>query len=360
MKPNKLILSFFIAEIALCVSTLGMSIAWYQSSDFVQIVGIEMVVDSDRDLVISTTKDEEYQDSLDESSLMEVSSFMPVTSAHSGEWQSQRSSMPVFYDEVMFSSYEFAPTKKVADHGYFSQKFYLMADDDLWISVSPDKTYIKANEEYNERYAETLYDKYQSGTDDDLKKLTKEEIKNRLNKLVEAMRFSLLITDLEDYQYVIIDPHKKSETAMGGLLDNDIDRYYDEYIKEADGLSYERVYGEIKNADKIVYDEPLDADSDFEMPDEEPSAFNARHKKGVKRFNLEKSEANGVEIKQEPSLALEEFASYNKPFHFPVYRNTPKEVVLSLYIEGWDLDSVNYTMGATFLSNFTFMIEREM
>ena len=361
MKLNKLILSFYIGVISLGVSTLGMSIAWYSSSDFVQIVGIEMVVDSDRDLVISTTKDGEYKDSLDESNLMEVHGFAPRTSAHAGDWMSSKSKTPMFYDEAVYSSTEFGLVKKVADDGYFSQRLYLKADDDLYISVSADKTYIKPNEAYNENYAHTLFREYQEGDNEALKSLTVEEIKARLNGLVNAMRFSLLICDDEDYQYVIIDPHKDGVTYMGGLLDNDVDRYYDSYVSESDDLSYERVYGEIiGDASNIVYDDPLEVDSGFKNEDEDPSAFNAKHKKGVRRFNLEQSKLNGVEIKEEPSMALSEFDTYVKPFHFPVYRNKPKEVVLSLYIEGWDLDSINYTMGATFLSNFTFMIEREM
>ena len=61
----------------------------------------------------------------------------------------------------------------------------------------------------------------------------------------------------------------------------------------------------------------------------------------------------------EEAIALEEFKNPKKPFHFPVYRNTPKEVVISMYIEGWDLKSVNYNMGASFTADLSFMIERE-
>ena len=68
-----------------------------------------------------------------------------------------------------------------------------------------------------------------------------------------------------------------------------------------------------------------------------------------------------LEIKKEKSLSLDDFRTteLDKPFYFPVYRSKPQEIVLSIYIEGWDLDSVNCTKGATFDSNITFKIERE-
>ena len=173
------------------------------------------------------------------------------------------------------------------------------------------------------------------------------------------MRYSILFNDPDEYQYIIIDPNKNDETYYGGLLDNNKNQYYDHFVSDTDGLNYERVYGEIINQDKVVYDEASDIDSELENVNEEPNAFNARHKNGVKRFNLEKSLENGMEIKREEVYDLKDFEGKDKPFTFTLKRDVPKEIVLSIYIEGWDLDSVNYTMGATFISNLTFMIVRE-
>ena len=175
------------------------------------------------------------------------------------------------------------------------------------------------------------------------------------------MRFSILIKDVNEYSYTIIEPYKNGDTYLGGLLDNDVDRYYDYYLQEGTEIPYERVYGEIiGERSSFVYDDGLADDSNYLDANEEPSAFNARHKAGIKRFNLEKSLENGIEIKKEETFDIHAFDTNVKPYHFPVYRDTPKEVTISIYIEGWDLDSVNYTMGAAFMSNFTFMIEREM
>ena len=108
-----------------------------------------------------------------------------------------------------------------------------------------------------------------------------------------------------------------------------------------------------------VYDDPLDQDSDFTYPEEVNSAFNARHKKGVKTFNLNKSIENGFIIEKEHSYSLDDFRN-NPKYHFPVYMDTPKEIIVCVYLEGWDLDSVNFTMKATFNADLGFKIEREI
>ena len=356
MKKSNLILGFYVGVIALCVATVSMSIAWYASSTQVRIEGLVMTVDCDRDLAISTERDGKYVEKLEPEELQQVGLFSPVTTAHSSQWKANKSEMPVFYDETKYSSLEDYNLVTAANHGYYSQKLYLKSDDDLYVTIGNQNTYINPNPEYNQIYAHQLYLEYQDGSDEFLKQLTEEDIVDRLNKLVGAMRYSILIPDEKDYNYVIIDPHKNEDTLYGGLLDNDKDRYYDYFIRGDE--NYERVYGEYTG--EPVYDDISPEDSPYLSPNEEPNAFNARHKKGVKPVNFESSAANGFEIVKEPSIKLEDFNNEVKPFRIPVYRNQPREIVLSIYIEGWDLDSINCTKGATFVSNLEFKIEREM
>ena len=352
MKKSNLILGFYVGVIALCVATVSMSIAWYASSTQVRIDGITMTIDADRDLGISLEKDGEYGEKIE---IEEKDDFSPVTSAHANRWLSTKADMPVFYDETQYSTYEYANLVQETQRGYISQKIYLLSDDDIYVTIDPTKTYIGPD---NEAVAKNLYEEYQAGDDDELKALTEEQIRDRLDKLAEAMRFSILITSEQDYNYAIIDPHKNKPTVLGGLLDNNINRYYDHYIKESDHLSYERVYGEYTGEPK--YDEASDTDSDYLEPNEDPNAFNARHKAGVKLFNEEKSKnEGGFQFAVENSIALEDFNKDVKPFRIPVYRNQPQEIVLSIYIEGWDLESINHTKGAKFDSNIRFKIERE-
>lgn len=361
MKNNKLFLALFLGVITLNVAAAAMAIAWYATSRTLYINSIDISIDAERDLKISLDKDSGYVDHISHTEVDAEGVFMPVTSAHSSEWMSLKKDMPVFYDETKFSDLEYATLYEEANKGYFSEKFYLKSDDDVYVTIDAGKSFIKENSVANEDYAEVLYNEYQEFQEEFYKDLSKVEIKEMLDKIVKAMRYSILIKDGEEYQYVIIDPYKDKVTSLGGVLDNDVDRYYD-YYQVGDTDEYkERVYGEIIGDESMyVYDDPLDDDSSYMDENDAPSAFNARHKEGIKRFNLEESINQGLVIKEEESIDIKDFNKDKKPFHFPVYRDTPKEVVVSIYIEGWDLESVNYTMGAAFISDLAFKIEREM
>ena len=361
MKHNKLILAFFIGVIALNVAAASFAVAWYAASRSLYINSIDITIDAERDLTISTSRDGEYVDHINHTEVEATGVFIPLTSAHSADWMSEKPDMPVFYDETKYSEIENAKLYEEANKGYFSQKFYLKSDDNVYVTIDAEKSFIKENKEANKKYAQELYEEYQLFDDPYYKNLTVDQIEEMLDRLINAMRYSILIKDGDEYSYTIIDPHKEGETLLGGLLDNDVDRYYD-YYKVTNSDEYkERVYGEISGTpEQYVYDDALDEDSSYLNENEAPNAFNARHKKGIKRFNLEESINQGLEIKKEETIDLKDFGNDVVPFHFPVYRNTPKEVVVSIYIEGWDLASVNYTMGATFISDLAFKIEREM
>ena len=356
MKKSKIILATYLGAITLCIGSFSMSIAWYGSTSHLHVRSIDITIDCDRQLAISTEKDRNFTTELDNDDLDDYGLFTPVTSAYSSNWLSEKKDMPVFYDDTLYTEVESAVTTEVAPNGYFSQKLYLKSDDNVWVSIDANKTFIQAKSDVNVTYAAQLYEMYQAGNNEELKKLTKEEIEERLNSLVNAMRFSILINDPNYYDYAIIDPNKTEVTTYGGHLDNNVDRYYDYFVK--DGQYYERLYGEYNDSSLIYYDDPLDEDSDFEDTSNDPSAFNARHKKGIKRINLEKSK--GLIIEQEESYSVEDFDTADKPFYIPVYRDKVQEIVLSIYIEGWDLDSINYTMGATFLANMVLKVEGKM
>ena len=357
MKKSKLIIAFYITTLALSTAALSMSLAWYATSNRLRINSINITIDCTDQLAISTKSDTGYVANLTKDDLNEVGAFVPVTSAYQSSWYDAKKDMPLFYDDTVYSMDETASTTIIAERGYLSQKLYLRSDVDCLVSIDPEETYIHPNAEFNKSFAEKLYNDYQSGIDESLKELTKEEIENRLNSLVNAMRYSVLVTDKENYQFCIIDPNKTEETTFGGLLDNNSDRYYDYFKKDNSDDLYERVYGEINGGkETIVYDAPEHNDSSYLDEEDDPSAFNAKHRADVYRFNLEESVKKGLSFKTEESYTLSDFEKEEKPFVFPVYKGEPREIVLSIYIEGWDLDSINYTMGATFNSNIVFEI----
>ena len=358
MKLNKITLAMLMGIVALNVATVSMSVAWYARSARVYIDAIDIVFDGDKDLKIATKVDGDYVDHLDYSDLNPVNFFAPVTSAHSNNWLSQKKDTPEFYDDSKVSLVD-QDLEKVTQ-GFYSQRLYLMSDDDIYVTIDPSKTNILPNEAYNKANLDRYYEEIQQSENSHYKSFTKEELLERQNRLVDAMRISFLVVDEDNYGYQIIDPHKDGDTYLGGVLDNDIDEYYD-YYTGLDNKHYEHVYGElIGDPNNLVYNEEEQQDSGYLIPDEPSSAFNARHKAGVKTFNEELSNANGVSIKKEESYGLEDFELGNVKYHFPVYKDTPLEIVVSIYIEGWDLESVNYTMGASFLASLGFKIEREM
>ena len=207
---------------------------------------------------------------------------------------------------------------------------------------------VTADEELNRLYAEKIKGDY--------KDLTVDEITERLNSLEKCMRISLLIPDENDYKYYIIDPYKDEDNPvlMGGRQDLNKDGYYDHYTSLANSEMYETIYGEINDRSLAIYDDKLT--SDTELVGEETS-FNAMSMENVHPFNLQASLDNGLVIKEEDSLSLDELES---EIIIPMYNNVPKEIVLSIYMEGWDTDCINAHMGGSFNLELSFMIEKEM
>ena len=101
MKRSKIILSFYVGAIALSAASLSFSVAWYATADKARINSIVMTIDGDRELLISTQKDGDYVQHLNNSDLFDPGTLSPVTTAHSEEWLSLKSDTPKFYDETI-------------------------------------------------------------------------------------------------------------------------------------------------------------------------------------------------------------------------------------------------------------------
>ena len=166
MKKSKLILTMYIGVIALAVASVSMSVAWFATSRNLYVNSINITLDTDRELEISTSKDDGYVERIDHTELEATGVFMPLTTAHSSLWTQEKKDSPIFYDESNCSDIEHYTTYTEASEGYFSQKVYLKADDDLWISVDPEKSFIEPNKEYNKNYAERIYEHYQNSVDE--------------------------------------------------------------------------------------------------------------------------------------------------------------------------------------------------
>ena len=360
MKTKKIILTTYVGIIALSTVGLSFSIAWYANSNKLQVNAFYLSIDTTDELKISTSEDYlSSTDHLTQDQLTPTTLFTPVTTAYKSSWMDTQESKPVYYDDTLGN--EDLDYKKM-DTGFYNQDLYLFCENDVYVTIDPEQTFINANSLFNNAYANELHVRAQ--TEEALewmKDFSVEKIKTMLDELVKAMRFSVLVPDQGAYQFAIIDPHKDEDVYLGGLLDNDIDRYYD--FMTIDNELKEYVQGEVNDRSLIIYDEAPLSDTDYENPNREPNAFNAKHKAGVKRFNKEASLANGLTFAKEDSHGLNEFDNQHRPFaplQIPVYKDQPNKINVSIYIEGWDLDSVNYTMGATFDACLQFQIARRM
>ena len=91
-------------------------------------------------------------------------------------------------------------------------------------------------------------------------------------------------------------------------------------------------------------------------------------KKDTHHYDVDGFISNHDVIKEE-SYSLEDIRPKEvtriSPIMIPVYKNTnssdynPTEIIVSVYMEGWDRDCINSTMGASFNFTLPFMIARE-
>ena len=257
---------------------------------------------------------------------------------YSYEWMNNKETMPKF--KFGYASSSQNPTCSDAVGGFFSQEIYLFSKtDDFYATIDKDSIIFEADEEKNKELVDVVKNNYPELSDD--------QILTNLNKVKESLRVSILVPNEDFYQYVIIDPFKNKETLFGGLLDNDGNKYFDTYL--LGGKEYETVYGDLNDRSKIVYDSPSASSSLTGIP----NCFNAEHSETAYRFNLEQSLANGLEIAKEQSMTPSQAEEY---LGIPVYAEEPSKIVLSIYLEGWDLDNTNQAMYAAFNISLKFKI----
>lgn len=369
MNFKKIALAFYIGLISLASLSLSLSIAWYATSTTLRVDTIVVDIRGERNLQISKSSDpESFKEELKYEELDKSGLFMPVSSMFQEKWMAKDNKTPEFYEyrNAFFNDAGAvsAPTRSI--RGFYQQSLYLMCDDDVYVSLDVEKsigdyqdidinkaaTYFLPNYESNRVTAASPY------TQDNFKGLTEEEIYQNLNDLVTALRLS--IYDVSENKYYIIDPYKKDVTYLGGVLDNNMDKYFDTYV-DSDNVRKEGVYGEVDNLDKAEYVDVGSEDEDIKVG-ELYSCFTAIHQANSKKFLRDESLTNGLFIKEEPSITYQDMNTA-KPdeneFVLNLTRYEPKEIIVSIYLEGWDLDCINTNMGASFLSQIQFKILRE-
>lgn len=355
MKRSRVFIALLSLSAALAAASASFSIAWYASSTHLRVEEIVIEADATRSLTIATAIDGEYKSDLHPQDLKAVGHFAPVTTAFTENWLGQ-SDMPKFYD--MSHPYTMEGDPKLyegSESCYFSQELFLKCDDDAIVGIDAEQSTFTPDKAKNAAYARELAldEGYVEGSAEYEEFLSYTV--SRLNLIHQAGRISVLVDD----QYLVYDPiaNESGPVYLAGALDNTNNRHYDTYVSSADSQAYEVCYGQLLDGhsrDELVYVEP-DPDP---TPVEEYNAFDADHDPNAFALDFEASQAL---FATENRLTKAELGSQLQmpQFHFDMAAHTPKRVVVSFYLEGWDRDSVNYVMGASFDLTLSFRIIRE-
>lgn len=366
MNMKKAIIFTLGSTIALTIASISTTFAWYLSASEAEVEQFDIYFSGQDDLKISTLDIEEtFVHDLELSFEKDIEGphdtvFYPVSSMFSSSWINEKATEPVFKRQYTgMADVNGVPYLNNANKnmGYFTHELYLTGDYDHYVTIDPELTKFVANEAYNTQSAKRNLNKYPYIN-------SEEEMLENLNKIVDSLRISILYYDAVNYSYWIIDPNKTEETIFGGplcanfttsILDEETKAgYYNTYYDNNSKNDKEICFGEIYNRDKLVYKDSPELDDSVLVGT--PSTFNAIHKKGTIALDWEASLSNmelGEDIAVEPSLTLEEASN---TVLIPVFAYKSTKIIVSFYLEGWDLDNINETMDAGFSIDLSFMI----
>ena len=340
MSKRRLVIGGFGLLCALGVSSISMSLAWYASGTRLLVSGMDVTFVGSKEIKIGISPEGEFKESLGEE-LNQIDNYYPVSSMFSSKWLDGKGTTPKFrnsyrsVDPNVKSTYQ---ESTEATGGYFQQELYLYSEFNVWITIDKEMVSFLPDEAKNkdraQRLAETSSQSY-------------EEILQDLNNVTKSLRFSILNPQADEYGYYIIDPFKQEDTYLCGTLDNTQDGYYD----NIDGQ--EIVFGEYDHEEEIVYDAPLPDDSSITG---RQSVFNSKHKAGVKTFNPNQLDENKLGAHIEDSIARNDIEDV---IEIPLKAQEPKKIVVSLYLEGWDRDNIDYSAYGSFNASISFKIRRE-
>lgn len=343
------LLSFALTLSASVTSTL----AWFAVSDSGKVKFMNFNITESHALKIGL-KDSDgeihYYDSLNDSILHDYypsyhagSALADTSSMYQDLWLNENTdyetALPVL--RAAYSQNGNYHSSEVATSGFFQFEFYFLADSDMYLFLDYEDTSAKALHEENLKTASSSSD------------VTVDELDN----VVNATRVSFFSKD----GFYIYEPNQlhSSNTVFGGILDATTkDGFYDY------SSSKEIVYGEYDDEDKIIYDSPLEEDSELDIPRARATCFNAKHKAGVERFNYNKSVENGLSFKKEKTYTLEQLSlkdsqgSYDPSSTYPLARlkeDVTTRVVVTIYLEGWDLDVTEAIGNGAFTLNLGFV-----
>ena len=373
MTKKRIILSALVGTIALAAIAISITLAWYGASNMLSINFFDLDIAAATNLRLSLTGEDgtfvDHLTSEDMNNLSDSFLFAPVSSMYTSTWiNNEDQDMPIFYDcSNYLTPSNGVPPMKQADSGFFSRKIYIMSNIDYYVTldVSETQSFLKYDDNSDFARAQAVYNEYKNQPGFDY---TVSDLKQKLDDLEKCVRLSILVNKENYRQYYIIDPNKEDgkDTTYGGRLDNDGDGYYDVYdqpeIVNGNIVHHykETIYGEVKNRDALVYDNPVNPDKEYPAATSSSSFFGnsflGESKENAATFNEQESFNNGVSFETENAISFEDLRNNNKLLKIPCFSNEPTEIVISVYLEGWDKDCINATMGASFNARLSFKL----
>ena len=368
MNYKKPIIATLVGSIGLSVLSLSLSIAWYSSSENLYLDTLVISVSGEQQILISTSSEiSTFKDALkfrfeeDANDLKDAGLFTSVSSMFKSNWlEDDLKTEPEFYyyeNSAAEKQFDYVPQYSTAEWGYYSQHLYLYSNSSLNVTVDGEDFLLNEIERYNSEYAYTLMkqqhviQEYETKHPDWTNQQIHDDITNKLSALKKCMRVGIL--DVSENNFYIIDPYKDKDTLLGGRADLFLRHYYDSYVNIDDFESYEVIYGEVNGRENAVYLDARDVDSE---PPETYSSFNSVTQAGVHAFDYDASVTKGLEIKKEDSLALNELED---KMTLRLLGGRPKEIIFTVYMEGWDTDCTNQHMGAGFNLDLKFKVSEK-
>lgn len=213
----------------------------------------------------------------------------------------------------------------LATSGFYQYEIYLKTTANVSIHLD-EKTSVLANEIENQIIANFLGYSIED-----------------LNKIKDCLRISFLT----NRGYFIYEPNvsTSSETLFAGKLDiNPTDKYYDYSLNNEEVL-----YGEYNyNDSQIKY---YDVNPQQTTPSQFTS-FDALTAKGVKAIDFDSSiNQGGLVMNKETSYSLVELQNMDL---LHLESEVPERMVISIYIEGWDRQTVDAVASSNFNVNLVF------
>lgn len=340
------ILSFALTFAASVTSTY----AWFEVSEHAKVSQLDFSIRDEADLEIGLKNEDggyDYYHSIDDR-ILEThfaryhanSELNDLSSNYQSLWLNEDTNPEVDFP-ILRRSYALKENPHqifVAQSGFYQFEFFLKSNRDMYLFLDSERCYATPLHELNMATANASKEAVTAET---------------LDRIVNACRVSFY----SSRGFFIWEPNVEvsSNTVFGGALDLNGDGYYDDYNGK------EIVYGEYDDNAPLIYDEASSEDNP--VPSKTRSSFYASHKAGIAPFNREKSEAAGLSFAKETTYTLADLSipkgtvQYDAGTMHPLLAlktGIPTRLVVTIYLEGWDLDMIDsigeghFTLGLGF------------